>query len=118
MFNTKQAEKALDLLSDSVRVFEGFTEARVTKDFVDTVAVLNHRLIVMNKTLEKLKGLVKDNLSQVSETVRQGNSFEAVLIVVEKQRLDTVKVKAFLGRQLHKFLVTTPEKHLSFRPKT
>lgn len=117
--NQKQTEQLLFHLSEAVSLMTSLQiTVRVSKLLVDTLASSTRKITALDELNEKLKLAVKADLLEASETVRQGNVFEAVMSDVTKEVLNTIKVKEFLGRQLDKFMTSRTEHRLTFRPRS
>lgn len=92
-------------------------EQRTDGTYTDISCRLNVLTGDLVKLNEQLKGKIKAALIEEDKTISEGHTFLAVITRMVVQRLDTEKVKRFLGRRLKDFQVDSPEVRLSFKPK-
>lgn len=118
---------AIDLLWDSSlsNLRSGYQETRklVDRDYVDFLlftdlcARLNSFKNDLDKLNEQAKSRIKTELIQDGRTISEGYNFIATLTSVEVARLDTDRVKVFLGRRLMDYVNVSEERRLVFKPK-
>lgn len=79
------------------------------------------RLNALNNTLEKLtkqaKQEIEANLTRDGKTISEGTHFFALLTKLVVTRLNTEKVKEFLGRKLGEYQNESHETRISFKIK-
>lgn len=115
---TNKSQDILDLLRLSEDEIETYLKRTVNElEFTDFSAKLNALTDNLGKLNDSAKGVIKSKLIEEKRTISEGNNYLAVLNVYDTNRLDTQKVKAFLGKQLNKFLNTTTEQKLTFKVK-
>jgi len=117
-YDPEKSKELLEDLSYLIKEFEGLKGTLVSRPFVDTVALLNHRVSLLDKQREEFKNIIKVDLLTHHETSRQGTMFEALLKQLEVTRLDTKMVKEFLGDKLPMFQTVTMENRLDFKPRS
>lgn len=83
----------------------------------DFVCRLNAFIKELQNEVDEGKGLIKDHLTHQKKTISEGYHYIAVLQESEVNRLNTEKVKAFLGKKLKDFTNTSTETKLIFKPK-
>lgn len=117
-FDPKLAEQALDELSNVINIFDEFKEVGPSKDLIDMIALFNHRLSALDKQNNTFKAIIKSDLISSDNSILQGVNFEAVMYRIDKTKLDTAKLKTYLGGKLPDFQVSYKENKLDFRPRT
>lgn len=115
---TNKSQDILDLLRLSEDEIETYLKRTVNElEFTDFSAKLNALTDKLGKLNDSAKGVIKSKLLEERRTISEGHNYLAVLHIYDSNRLDTDKIKSFLGKQLNKFLNTTREQRLTFKVK-
>lgn len=113
-------ERAVEDLSDALAALQRIDakSPKPSREMVDALARLNAQSNSLDKVIRGLKDIIKSDLLESGDTIRQGNTFQAVLRSVPKTCLDMDRIKTFLGKQVLKFSFERVDNVLSFEPKT
>lgn len=110
---------AIDMLVLGIEGIEKIADRPLIKlsDAADLGAKLRLVKSRLDALEDKINGRVKSDLIASNKTIAEGDKFIGTLSVVTKTILNSEKVKAFLGKQLSKFLVERDEYRLSYKAK-
>lgn len=111
--------KILEAIRFDLRMVQNYVDRPVhdMMDLTDFSCSLNAQIKELSESLETAKSLIKTRLIQDNKTISEGHHYLAVLSNIEVNRLDTDRVKQFLGKRLADYLNTSNEMRLSFKPK-
>lgn len=114
-----RTETILEHVRESLLDVKQYVEQdhNVAGEFTDFAAQLN----AIHKSLEDLneiaKGKIKTDLVSNNRIYAEGDRFLGELQRSDTERLNTKKVREFLGKRVHQFLIFQPKVSLVFKAK-
>lgn len=85
--------------------------------YIDFSCRFNTFFNELKEVLDETKNEIKTQLVKSGKTIAEGHTFLAVLSETDVTRLDTDRVKQFLGKRLKEYQYTSKEFSLRFKPK-